>query len=296
MIRCQSPDLIAPDGSIIALIDEAVIDEAAVDKASGSLTASGAHPIGPEAPLPAGPGNYMLEFPLARAGRVERAQTVSALLRLRDAGSTFIIRTHDEPLIEACADEVWWTAAGSLIARGDPGEVLGRYRAHCAAALRAAGEGRTQTLQPRFRAGDGRATLEAVELLGASLQPSVIFLSGEEMTIAVTVGFAAAVAAPVVGILIRTRIGLNVYGTNTELEGIRLGPVSPGDRLRILYRFPCRLCPGDYTVTAASHDPDGLWHDWAEDAVAFAVTDGRYTAGVANLAASVTLERLTGRG
>ena len=36
----------------------------------------------------------------------------------------------------------------------------------------------------------------------------------------------------------------------------------------------------------ASHDPDGVWHDWLEDAVAFSVTDGRYTAGVANLRAT----------
>jgi len=38
----------------------------------------------------------------------------------------------------------------------------------------------------------------------------------------------------------------------------------------------------------ASHDPDGVWHEWLEDAVAFLVTDGRYTAGVANLRARVS--------
>ena len=31
-----------------------------------------------------------------------------------------------------------------------------------------------------------------------------------------------------------------------------------------------------------------VWHDWLEDAVAFAVTDSRYTAGVANLRAQVS--------
>ncbi len=93
-----------------------------------------------------------------------------------------------------------------------------------------------------------------------------------------------------IGILIRTRIGLNVYGTNTELEQLHPGPVQAGDTLRVTYRFRCDLCPGDYTVTAASHDPDGVWHDWQEDAVAFAVADSRYTAGVANLRAQVYAE------
>ena len=45
-------------------------------------------------------------------------------------------------------------------------------------------------------------------------------------------------------------------------------------------------------MTAASHDPDGLWHDWMEDAVAFSVSDSRYTAGVANLKAQVDSERV----
>ena len=105
-----------------------------------------------------------------------------------------------------------------------------------------------------------------------------------------TVRYSAEVADPVVGILIRTRIGLNVYGTNTQLENLHPGPLLDGDTLRVTYRFRCDLCPGDYTVTAASHDPDGVWHDWREDAVAFAVADARYTAGVANLRAQVYAE------
>ena len=57
------------------------------------------------------------------------------------------------------------------------------------------------------------------------------------------------------------------------------------------FTFRCDLCPQQYTVTAASHDPDGVWHDWMEEAVSFSVTDTRYTAGVANLRASVSVER-----
>jgi homopolymeric O-antigen transport system ATP-binding protein len=88
--------------------------------------------------------------------------------------------------------------------------------------------------------------------------------------------------------MIRTRIGLNVYGTNTELEKLALGACSAGDALEVVFAFRCDLCPGEYTLTVASHDPDGVWHDWVEDAVAFSVSDHRYTAGVANLRARVS--------
>ena len=37
---------------------------------------------------------------------------------------------------------------------------------------------------------------------------------------------------------------------------------------------------------------DGVRHDWLEDAVAFSVTDARYTAGVSNLRANVSVDHV----
>jgi lipopolysaccharide transport system ATP-binding protein len=65
-----------------------------------------------------------------------------------------------------------------------------------------------------------------------------------------------------------------------------------GEVFRLDFAFRCELCNGEYTLTVASHDPDGVWHDWLEDAIAFAVADSRYTAGVANLRATVRMRRL----
>jgi lipopolysaccharide transport system ATP-binding protein len=89
--------------------------------------------------------------------------------------------------------------------------------------------------------------------------------------------------------MIHSRVGVEVYGTNTELEKVVLGTRTAGEMVRITFRFNCDLCPQEYTLTAASHDPDGVWHDWLEDAVSFSVSDTRYTAGVANLRAQVSL-------
>jgi len=264
MVQFQRPALTAPDGCIAGVILE-----------SGDLS---------------GDSDAILRFPFAQDDAVTRARGISKLLEARRAGQTFVVITHDEPLLESCADEIWWIRDGELIARGDPAQVLPEYRRYVARQLRAAGSGIAAKLAPTMRNGDGRATLESIELSGENGQSSTVFRSGESMSIRVTVRYGAAVDAPVIGILIRTRIGLNVYGTNTELEQLHPGPVGAGDTLRITYSFKCDLCPGDYTVTAASHDPDGVWHDWQEDAAAFAVTDSRYTAGVANLRAQVYAE------
>ena len=47
----------------------------------------------------------------------------------------------------------------------------------------------------------------------------MVWRSGELAVVRVRVRFRSAVADPVIGIMIRTRIGFEVYGTNTELEG-----------------------------------------------------------------------------
>jgi lipopolysaccharide transport system ATP-binding protein len=280
MIQFVAPNALAPDGSIIGIIAE------------GRFETSGAQAtvLGPGEAIPGESGPYILEHTLALASAVARAQGISRLLSLRRRGATFALISHDETLLEACADEIWWVRDGVMVERGDPHEVLSKYRAWVAGQIRSRGAGVTAVVAPAIRNGDGRASLEQIELLDAGGEPTVTWRSGENATIRLMVRFAAAIEDPVIGIMIRTRIGLNVYGTNTELEELHSGAVEPGQTLRVAFRFRCELCPGDYTVTAASHDPDGVWHDWMEDAVAFSVADSRYTAGVANLRARASFE------
>ncbi len=217
----------------------------------------------------------------------EKEHLAIELAEARRAGRVVFLASFDEDLIRRFADEVWWLREGAIAAKGDPSEVLGEFRRHIARKLRAEGDGAVQSLRPSLRRGDGRADLVSLETLNAQDAPTMVWMSGEPAAIRVTVQFKADVPDPVVGIMIRTRIGVEVYGTNTELEKVKLGPCQAGDQRVVTFQFNCDLCPQEYTVTAASHDPDGVWHDWMEDAVAFRVADSRYTAGVANLRAKV---------
>ncbi|MCS7316603.1 MAG: Wzt carbohydrate-binding domain-containing protein, partial [Bryobacterales bacterium] len=234
----------------------------------------------------------LLDHALACHDALVRARAVTGLERLRRHGATVLLASHEEPLLELLSDEIWWIHEGRLAMRGHPSEVLPAWRRHVAQTLRAWGETISPHLSPSFRRGDGRAELVAIESLGADGKPTMVWASGEDVAVRVAVRFHRAVAEPVVGIMIRTRVGMEVYGTNTELERIQLGPCAAGETVLVSFHFRCDLCPGEYTITAASHDPDGVWHDWLDDAVPVTVTDVRYTAGVANLRARVTVERL----
>ena len=236
-------------------------------------------------------GVLVLDHTLARHDALVRARSLLGLDRLRRGGCSILLASHEQDLLRQICDEIWWLHQGRLVARGEPGEVLTAYNTYVGRRLNEWAASISQPLTPSMRRGDGRAQLQAIELLDASGKPTLAWVSGEPVSVCVTVRFEQDVPDPVVGIMIRTRIGFEVYGTNTELEGVTLGPCRAGETLRVTYSFGCDLCPQEYTLTAASHDPDGVWHDWMEDAVAFTVTDNRYTAGVANLRAKVEVSR-----
>lgn len=208
----------------------------------------------------------------------------------RRAGATILVGSHDLDWLLRIADELWWLQEGRLVAKGEPREVAAAYRAHLARRLQQADEeSGAPALAPTFRRGDGRAEILDLQVRNGAGQQTTTIASGEMMQVVARVRYAEGVAKPVFGIMLRTRIGFEVFGTNTELEGLAYGPVEAGREVTLGFRFVCQLCPQEYTITAASHDPDGVAHDWMESAIAFRVTDTRYTAGVANLRARAEL-------
>ena len=292
----------APNGALIGVIGEDSSGARQLLRLAAGLDApqSGevhfddeARYLGPFDPLQLSPvSTLVLDHTLAHADALIRARAITGIERLRKSGATVLIASHDLELLHQIADEIWWINDGRLHAKGDPREVTDAYQQHIAAKLRAWGEQVSAPLAPSLRRGDGRAEIVAIETLGANGLPTLVAQSGEQMSVRITVRFNNDVENPVIGMMIRTRIGSEVYGTNTELERYPIGPIQASQTLRITFRFACQLCPQEYTITAASHDPNGVWHDWMEDALAFSVADSRYTAGVANLRAEVVAEIL----
>jgi hypothetical protein len=231
-----------------------------------------------------------LDQVLATQDALVRARTLPGLDRLRRSGSTVLLASHEDRVLETLCDEVWWLEAGELAAKGDPRETLTRYRRAVAEQVRAWGETIPPRLAPSFRRGDGRAEVIALEILGANGHPTIVWKSGEYVSVRATIRFHEEVAEPVLGMIVRTQIGFEVYGTSTDAERVPIGSRKAGESVTVVFAFLCDLCPQAYTLTVFAQDPDGTAHDWIDDAVAFTVTDERSTLGVANLRAKVTIE------
>jgi len=292
----------APGGAVIGVIGEKGAGKVALLRLAsglekplaGEVICVGARRyLGPTGELDLSPVDLLvMEHSLAQQDALARSQASVGIDRLRTEGATVLIASHEPDLLRRLCDEVWWLDAGALRSRGDPGEVLDAYQDRIAEKFRAWGESQASPIRRLLERGDGRAEILSLETLGEAGHPAMIWQSGEPASVRVLVRYLAPVEEPVIGILIRTRIGLAVYGTNTEAEKIKTGRFAAGDRMQAVFRFRCDLCPGEYTLTAASHDADGTAHDWIDNALAFVVTDSRYTAGVANLRASVEVNKI----
>ena len=95
-----------------------------------------------------------------------------------------------------------------------------------------------------------------------------------------------------VGVLIRNRLGIDVFGTNTRVEHVDLGRVAAGDTFEVEFTFDCLLTRQDYTLTVATQYRDGYSQDWLDDVISFSVVDSRDVAGFANFKTKVNWRRI----
>ncbi len=231
---------------------------------------------------------------------------VQKFKQLRERGVTVLLVTHDMGLVKLLCDRALLLSRGRVLTQGDPSDVVNRYnglvlerqqsfaREQNAAPAPALPEP-SAPLSYSFRHGDGQAVLVGVDLLNDQGQPVRVVQSGETIQVRVRVHFLAPHPRPVVGIMIRTRIGMEVYGTNTELEEAGPGPLEAGDVCEVEFTLQCALTPQEYTLTAATQSSDGASHDWLDDVLAFQVIDLHRPSGVANLRARVLSRKLPAR-
>ncbi|MBM3773920.1 MAG: hypothetical protein FJW37_02035, partial [Acidobacteria bacterium] len=203
---------------------------------------------------------------------------------------TVLFVSHDLGLVKQLSDRAIFLLQGRVAAAGDTKHVVNRYIGMVLEKQRSRDNGAARTVRHRaatHRHGDGVSEILRVELLDPRGQAVEIVQGGEPVTVRVRCRFREPHTDPMVGILIRNRIGMDVYGTNTRLEHVSLGSFPAGGELEIDFRFECRLTPQQYTLTVATQHADGSSHDWLDDVIAFEVVDSRIAAGVADLQAKI---------
>ena len=232
------------------------------------------------------PEILIVDEALAVGDAVFANRCVRKFEELRARKITVLFVSHDLGLVKQLSNRAILLLNGRMEAQGAPSDVINRYIGLVLEKQQARQE-KQQRFEASYRHGDGVSEILGVELLNAGGQPVTSVAGGETVTVRVRSRFHHPACDPMVGILIRNRIGMDVYGTNTRIEKKHLGSYQPGDELEVDFHFACWLTPQQYTLTVATQSPDGSSHDWLDDVIPFDVVDPRVAAGVANLRAEI---------
>jgi lipopolysaccharide transport system ATP-binding protein len=204
---------------------------------------------------------------------------------LKNRKVTVLFVSHDLGLVKRLSDRAALMIDGRVAACGRPSEVVNRYVGMVLEREQGPRE-ETQTSET-FRHGDGASRVVSAALIDQAGAETRSLRPGEPVTIRVRARAERELEEPVVGVLIRNRLGIDVYGTNTRIEGVDFGRVRAGEMFEVDFTFDCLLTRQDYTLTVATQYREGYSQDWLDDVISFSVVDARDVAGFANFKTKV---------
>ena len=239
------------------------------------------------------PEILVVDEALAVGDAIFASRCIQKFDELKRRQVTVLMVSHDLGLVKRLADRAIFLVNGRVEAEGSPNDVVNRYVGMVLERQRReTGEDGKGALESSFRHGDGASRVTGVEVLDHEGRPAKELLSGERVTVRVRAEFRRDVPEVVVGMLIRNRLGVDVFGTNTRLEGQPLGGFRAGERVEVEFEFECLLAQHEYTLTAATQHWDGASQDWLDDVLSFRVMDPRGGSGTASLPAEVRWRRV----
>jgi lipopolysaccharide transport system ATP-binding protein len=212
---------------------------------------------------------------------------------LKKRNVTVLFVSHDLGLVKRLSDRAALMVNGRVAAFGAPSDVVNRYVGLVLDREQQPKAEETPSGAASRRHGDGASKVLSVELLDGGGAVTRTLRPGEGVTIRIRAAAVKELEDPVVGVLIRNRLGIDVYGTNTRIEGVDFGRVAAGETFEVEFTFDCLLTRQDYTLTVATQYREGFSQDWLDDVISFSVVDERDVAGLANFKTKVNWRRIT---
>jgi lipopolysaccharide transport system ATP-binding protein len=215
--------------------------------------------------------------------------------QFRDQGTTLLFVSHSPGAIKTLCNRAVLLDQGVLLRDGAPDSVLDYYNA-LIAAQRSEYEIRQHEIssgRSTTRSGSAEVTIESVDLLccGRSMRA---LRSGEAISVRILFQAHSCLPDLTVGMLIRDRLGNDVFGTNTFHLGMSRDNVEAEELMVVAFDFPAlNLGVGSYSLTVALHSRDthlASNYDWWDRSLVFQVVPGAGPPSIGVCTLAVTAE------
>ncbi len=255
-----------------------------------------------------------------------QAKCYERLKQLKDRGTSILLVTHSSDQVVTHCSSAILLDQGSQITSGEPKEVVNRYldllfggskNPHASVSENDKsnsqfdlGENKGElslsedvfcthnNYNPHeYRWGDGQAAILDFCLSTAGKQYPSVVNTGDRICLSLSVKFKHDIVQPILGVTIKTKEGVAVYGINSEnLDSSNFsnkGAKNTGVLVEL--EFDCRLAPGDYFISigVASRIAGGIVpHDRRYDSVHFQISSEQLFNGLVDLDLSMTVRDL----
>lgn len=204
-----------------------------------------------------------------------QAKCMQKIRDFRASGKTLFFVSHDLGAVKSLCDHVYLLDRGKIVDHGAPERVFNLYNSLIAEkdrdqfVLDASAKGKLAE-----RSGNQRAVVNRVRLLDEHGTMVDTLVSGNFGTIELTVFAHENITDPTFGILIRDRLGNDIFGINNQLLNIKVGEIIAGESYIVRYRMKFNLGATIYSITTAAHA--GETHveenfDWQNDVLTFRI-------------------------
>jgi lipopolysaccharide transport system ATP-binding protein len=256
-----------------------------------------------------------------------QAKCFARLKQLKEKGTSILLVTHaTEQIVTHCSSAILLND-GKQIETGEPRRVINRYLDLLFGKEKGATEVSAQTTDStgqitlkaealyqlsneidafstragynahEYRWGDGTVSVLDFYLgMGNESYPSSV-TAGNIITLAVSVRFYRDMIRPILGITVKTKDGVTISGTNSEMAELAELQVlfKEGSVVQARCDFRCSLAPGDYFISigvATRENEDIIPHDRRYDSIHFIVRPHQHFHGLADLEFNMAASRV----
>ena len=254
-----------------------------------------------------------------------QAKCFARLRQLIDNGTSILLVTHaSEQIVTHCSEAIL-LSNGIQIETGEPRRVVNRYMdilfgkekrdttAHSARSTKMPELTQTKAKASyqlddthdvfatragynphEYRWGDGMASILDFYLGADDVPYPPAITAGQVATLAISVKFHCDILRPTLGITIKTKDGVTVSGTNSEMAGLTDLHVllKRGSLVHAESNFRCGLAPGDYFISlgvVSRENEEVIPHDRRYDSIHFVVRPHDQFYGLADLEFSLAI-------
>ncbi|MDO8773942.1 MAG: ABC transporter ATP-binding protein [Burkholderiaceae bacterium] len=272
------------------------------------------------------PDIFIVDEALSVGDAKFQAKCFDRLRQLKENGTCILLVTHSsEQIVSHCSSAILLNQ-GIQLESGKPKDVVNRYldllfgkeksattpavekMSDTVAALPDTSSYQLSNLEDTFakrpgynpheyRWGDGTATILDYFLAAEDDHYPTAVSTGQNITLAVSIKLNQDFHRPILGITIKTKEGITVYGVNSETLGCtdfgeagQIGAVIQAHSV-----FKCNLAAGDYFISlglATKHGEEVIPHDRRYDSIHLQVRPTEQFFGLADLGLTMTAKKI----